>query len=250
MFNFLDYKKRILIKPYFISITTSQNNLNLNIIKFFIKNNINIIPHIICTNITLIDFKNNLYFYYINNIKKILILKGDNNKDFYYSYNLINLVKKNFNNFFYIYSAVYCESHNNSFNFKNDLKNSLIKINFNNICNITQYFYNIESFLYFIDEIKKIKKKFLIIPGVMPILSIEQIIKFSNICKSEIPSWFIKRLNNYNINNDIKIFNIEIIINLIFKLINFNIKKIHIYTMNNIKYINFILDKVIISNNV
>lgn len=209
-------------------------------------------PHIICSNISLFDFKNNLYFYYISNIKKILILKGDENINNYYSYNLINLINKIFKNFFYIYSAVYCEFHNNSFNYKNDIKNSFIKINFKNIYNITQYFYNIDSYLYFIDDIKKIKlKKIKLIPGIMPILSINQIIKFSNICKSEIPTWIIKRLNNFYLSIDnFKIFTIDILINLIFKLLNLKIKFIHFYTMNNLKNLNNILDKILLSNNV
>lgn len=209
-------------------------------------------PHIVCSNISLIDFKNNLYFYYISNIRKILILKGDENNNNYYSYNLINLVKKIFKNFFYIYSAIYCEFHNNSFNYKNDIKNSFIKINFNNIYNITQYFYNIDSYIYFIDDIKKIKfKKIILIPGVMPILSINQIIKFSNICKSEIPIWIIKRLNNFCLNiDDFKIITTEIIVNLILKLLNLKIKYIHFYTMNDLKNLNNILNKILISNNV
>lgn len=254
MNNFFLYKSKILFFPYFISITYNFNNKlgNINIIKYFLKKKINIMPHIICTNINLLDFKNNLYFYHINNIKRILILKGDENINNYYSYNLINLIKIIFKKFFFIYSALYCEFHNNSFNYKSDIKNSFIKTNFSNIYNITQYFYNIDSYLYFIDDIKKIKiKKIKLIPGVMPIFSINQIIKFSNTCKSEIPNWIVKRLNNFYLNiNDFKIITNDILINLIFKLLNLKIKFIHFYTMNDLKNLNIILNKILLSNNV
>lgn len=42
----------------------------------------------------------------------------------------------------------------------------------------------------------------------------------------------------------------DILINLFFKLIKFKLKYIHIYTMNDIYYINNILDKILISNNI
>lgn len=168
-----------------------NNSYNINTIKFLIKKNINIMPHISCANININNFKKNIYFYYINNIKKILILKGDENnnkKNNYYSYNLINLIKKIFLNFFEIYIAFYCEFNFNSYNYKTDLKNSLLKINFNIKYSITQYFYNIDSYLYFFDDIKKMKNRtHFIIPGIMPILSVNQIIKFSNICKADLP---------------------------------------------------------------
>ncbi|ASS47095.1 5,10-methylenetetrahydrofolate reductase [Candidatus Nasuia deltocephalinicola] len=255
--NFILFKKKILIYPYFISITFGAIGKsisdNINTIKFFIKKNINIVPHISCINLNLNNFKKNIYYYYINNIDKILILKGDeiNKKNNYYSYNLIKLIKYIFLNFFKIYIAIYCEFHNNSYNYKFDLKNSIIKLNLKIKYAITQYFYNIDSYFYFFDDIKKIKKSnYYIIPGVMPIFSIKQIIKFSNLCNTDLPVWIEKRINNYYFNNnDLKKISYDIIINLFFKLIKFKIKYIHIYTMNNIYYINNILDKILLSNN-
>ena len=77
-------------------------------------------------------------------------------------------------------------------------------------------------------------------PGVIFSNCFKKIIFFSNICKSELPAWILKIFINNFFNEIIIKINIEIISNLIFKLIKLKIKNFHFYTINDLNFSNYI----------
>lgn len=240
------FKKKISLKPNFITITYNNIKINRKIIIYFIKKKIKIFPHLVCKK----NVKNFNYFlnlYYINNLKNILLIKGDEKKsDFYYSYNLINIIKKNYKNIYNIYFGIYPEFHPvNLLNYF-DIKNIIIKKKFKykKSIFITQYFYNFESYYYFLENLKKNRKNLKISIGIIIIENFKKLLSFSKICKAEIPIWFFKKINNNFDKNFFKKINKEVVINLIIKIIKFKKRRIHIYTMNNLNISNNISENL------
>ncbi|WP_259286191.1 methylenetetrahydrofolate reductase [Candidatus Nasuia deltocephalinicola] len=248
--NFLkiiNLKKNINIKIKFITITYNNFKLNKKIINYFLKKKKKILPHIICKN-NIKNFNYLINMYYINNIKNLMIIKGDEKiSNFYYCYNFLNIIKNNYKNLFKIYLGLYAEFHQNNLNNIFDFKNNIIKKNiFLKSIFISQYIYDFNSYCYFYDDLSKIKKNIKIIPGIMPINNLKKVISFSNICKSNLPVWLVKKLsNNFFKKKNFNKINIEINCNIIYKMNKFKINFIHFYTMNNTKLINNIFSFLI-----
>ncbi|QND78550.1 5,10-methylenetetrahydrofolate reductase [Candidatus Nasuia deltocephalinicola] len=236
----------VCLKPFFLTITYNKFNINKKVINYLIKNGLKVSPHIICKK-KIRNFNYLLNSYFLINLKNLMIIKGDNSKNnYYYSYNILNLIKKNYINKFNVFLGDYAESHPNSLNFLSNIKNNKIKnIVKKNINFISQYFYNIESYYNFYDSLKKINYKIKLIPGIMFINDFYKIISFSNICKTELPLWIIKKINNNKFyKKEYKKINKEIILNLILKLLNFKVKILHFYSMNNLYLVNIICESL------
>ncbi|XXS36732.1 MAG: methylenetetrahydrofolate reductase [Candidatus Nasuia deltocephalinicola] len=242
----LKIKNFFLLKPSFITITYNTYNINKKIINYLIKKKIFVFYHFICKK----NFFNFLYFlnlYYINNLKNFLIIKGDQKKiDSYYSYNFLNLLKKNYKNKLNIALGCYFEQHRNSILNSIELKNNVLKnLIIKNIFLISQYTYNIDSYLYFFDNLNKIKYNLKILPSIMPIKNLKKIISFTNICRSELPLWILKLLNLKILKKFFFLkLNFEILINLVLKFLMFNKNKMHFYVMWDINFINQIFQKI------
>ncbi|ADM89833.1 putative 5,10-methylenetetrahydrofolate reductase [Candidatus Zinderia insecticola CARI] len=253
--NKLGYKKLRINKikllkfsPIFISLTfknynKSQNYSLNNSLKIFREGD-NLIPHLInfvkSKNLLL----NLLKIYKFINIKNFIILRGDISFGFFNKNNINkNIFKfiKNKNNIIKFASS-YLNKHFNSNSFNEDIEYGMKKILNNTKFLITQYFYNINNYLSYIDKIYKFNKEIEIIPGIMPIFNSKKIINFSKEYNNEIYKNNLLNLNNYKNNKkSYNLFNINNTINLCNILINNGIKKLHFYTLNKFKIINKII---------
>jgi methylenetetrahydrofolate reductase (NADPH) len=72
-----------------------------------------------------------------------------------------------------------------------------------------------------------------VLPGIMPITSSSQLLRFSDACGAEIPRWIRLRLQSYGDDTDsIKAFGLDVVSDLCEQLINGGVPAIHFYTMN------------------
>jgi methylenetetrahydrofolate reductase (NADPH) len=72
-----------------------------------------------------------------------------------------------------------------------------------------------------------------VVPGIMPITSSAQLLRFSDACGAEIPRWIRLRLQAYGDDTDsIKAFGLDVVSDLCEQLINGGVPAIHFYTMN------------------
>jgi len=72
-----------------------------------------------------------------------------------------------------------------------------------------------------------------VVPGIMPITSSTQLMRFSDACGAEIPRWIRLRLQGFGDDVDsIKAFGLDVITDLCDQLRNGGVPGIHFYTMN------------------
>ena len=62
---------------------------------------------------------------------------------------------------------------------------------------ITQYFFNADAYFRFVDEPRRRGVDVPVVPGVMPITSSTQLMRFSDACGAEIPRWIRLRLQGF-----------------------------------------------------
>jgi methylenetetrahydrofolate reductase (NADPH) len=72
-----------------------------------------------------------------------------------------------------------------------------------------------------------------VVPGIMPITSSSQLLRFSDACGAEIPRWIRLRLQGYGDDiASIKSFGLDVVSDLCEQLANGGVPAIHFYTMN------------------
>ena len=98
---------------------------------------------------------------------------------------------------------------------------------------ITQYFFNADAYFRFADDVQKLGLDVPVVPGIMPITSSTQLMRFSDACGAEIPRWIRLRLQGFGDDTaSIKSFGLDVITALCDQLRTAGVPGIHFYTMN------------------
>lgn len=231
------------IHPSFFSITTGRQHdqSTFQVIEIMKMHNVDTVPHITCVTSTRIAVREILYKYKMRGIRHLLVLRGDlpsgiakNVGEFNYANELVEFIRSETGNYFYIVVAAYPEFHPQAISAKDDLLNFKRKVEAGADSAITQYFYNPESYFRFIDDCEKLGLNLPIIPGIMPILDFSKLSKFSESCGAEIPRWIYKRFESFDGNHHaIRSYGLEIVTNMCQRLLDNGVPGLHFYTMNN-----------------
>jgi methylenetetrahydrofolate reductase (NADPH) len=174
-----------------------------------------------------------------------MVLKGDapkvrfpyknsrNKGDFRFANEMVGFIKEQYKGYFHIQVGAFPEKHPQSKSFTNDIKFFVNKVNSGANSAITQYFYNVDAYFSFVDEVQKFGVDIPIVPGIMPITNYEDLISFSKIAGAEIPSWIINRLKIYKDDKEsLKAFGQEVVSEMCLKLKAGGVKDFHFYSMN------------------
>ena len=98
---------------------------------------------------------------------------------------------------------------------------------------ITQYFYNPDSYFFFVDQCREQGITVPIVAGIMPITNYEGLTRFSDNCGAEIPRWIRLRLEAYRDDADaLRAFGEEVVADLCAKLLDGGAPGLHFYTLN------------------
>lgn len=246
-------KNVIRYRPDFVSITDSgiwgkTKHIALSkILKE--KFSLNVMIHLTCVNNTLKEIENILKEVQKNNIKNILVLKGDSIKDFKTpnffsnSLDLLPLIPKNISKGI----ALYPSSHPDT-SIKKELELVKKKIELGAEFGITQIFLDINEIKKMIDRFKKEKINIPIICGILPITSIEV---FNNIVKKVkkvlIPKEYqkiIEKFSSPNKKNEFYKASIDYISDLTNKILELDISGIHFFTLNKNKGVIEIIERI------
>jgi len=196
-------------------------------------------PHLSCISSSLEDLKHVIANYKKKGFTHIVVLRGDipsgsiDRGPLRFASELVELVRAEAGDYFHIDVACYPEFHPQAASAKQDLDNFKRKIDAGADSAITQYFYNPYAYFRFLDSCEKLGIQVPIVPGVMPIVNREQLVRFSRACGAEIPLWILKRLEDFGDDLDsIQKFGIDVATELCSVLLEHGAPGLHIYTMN------------------
>ncbi|GLR75688.1 methylenetetrahydrofolate reductase [Aliivibrio sifiae] len=188
------------LKPKFVSVTYGANSgerdRTHSIIKE-IKEQTGLIaaPHLTCIDASrseLIDIAND---YWANGIKDIVALRGDipaggGTPDMYAS-DLVELLKSQHD--FDISVAAFPEVHPEAKSAQADLLNLKRKVDAGANRAITQFFFDVESYLRFRDRCVSAGIDVEIIPGILPVSNFKQASRFAKMNNVKIPGWMAQQ---------------------------------------------------------
>jgi len=196
-------------------------------------------PHLSCVASTKENIRAILKSYQEHGISKIVALRGDlpsgmmSAGEFRYANELVEFIRKETGDYFQIHVAAYPEMHPQAANSNEDFKNFKRKVDAGANAAITQYFYNAESYFYFVDACEKSGIDIPIIPGIMPITQYSQLFRFSEMCGADIPRWMRKRLECFGDDRQaIQAFGLDVVSELCQRLLDNGAPGLHFYTMN------------------
>ncbi len=235
------------LAPEFFSVTfgaggsTQDNTLDavVEIQQTQPQTGIDAAPHLSCVGSNTDRLRTILQTYADNNIRRIVALRGDlpsgmrDPGDFRYASELVEFIRRETGDFFTIEVAAYPEVHPQAQTAEFDLDNFKRKVDAGADSAITQYFYNIDAYRFFLDRCEKRGIDIPIIPGIMPINNFTQLARFSASCGAEIPRWLRKRLEEfYDDTESMKAFTLDFLTEFTEQLVNLDVPGLHFYTMN------------------
>jgi len=238
------------IKPEFFSVTfgalgSSQNATFETVTKLLKNTNVPVSPHLTCVGIKKSQATALLDKYIELGVNRVMVLKGDtptvrfpyknsrNKGDFHFANEMVEFIKEQYKGYFHIQVGAFPEKHPQSKSFTDDIKFFVNKVNSGANSAITQYFYNVDAYFSFVDEVQKCGVDIPIVPGIMPITNYENLMSFSKIAGAEIPSWIANRLKIYRDDKEsLKAFGQEVVSEMCLKLKAGGVKDFHFYSMN------------------
>src|SRR5574343_535883 len=172
-------------------------------------------------------------------VQRLVALRGDLPSgyglggEFQYASDLVAFIRAETGDDFHIEVAAYPEVHPQAKSPEADLLAYAAKVKAGANAAITQYFYNTDAYFRFVDEAQALGVDIPVVPGIMPITSSSQLLRFSDACGAEIPRWIRLRLQAYGDDvASIKAFGLEVVTDLCERLISAGVPALHFYTMN------------------
>lgn len=235
------------LKPEFYSVTfgaggsTQDNTLNAvaEIQQAHAETGIDAAPHLSCVGSTAERIREMLTTYQSHGIHRLVALRGDlpsgmrDPGDFRYANELVEFIRQETGDYFTIEVAAYPEVHPQAASAKADFDNFKRKVDAGADSALTQYFYNVDAYLYFVDRCQQNNIDIPIIPGIMPINNFFQLARFSDGCGAEIPRWLRKRLEEFHDDTEsLQAFTLDFLTDFTQKLIDSGVPGLHFYSMN------------------
>lgn len=172
-------------------------------------------------------------------VQRLVALRGDlpsgygAGGEFHYASDLVAFIRAETGDDFHIEVAAYPEVHPQAKSPDADLQAFLAKVQAGAHSAITQYFYNTDAYFRFVDDAYKLGVDVPVVPGIMPITSSAQLLRFSDACGAEIPRWIRLRLQSFGDDTaSIKAFGLDVVTDLCDQLRNGGVPGLHFYTMN------------------
>ena len=196
-------------------------------------------PHLSCIGATEGNIREILNEYKSHGIKHIVALRGDIPSgavglgDFRYANELVSFIRQEHGDWFHIEVAAYPEYHPQSDSAIKDIDNFANKVKAGANSAITQYFFNVDAYLAFVDEVQARGVDIPIVPGIMPITRFSGLMHFSDMCGAEIPRWLRLKLQSYGDDiASIKALGLDVATDLADQLLGRGAPSLHFYTLN------------------
>ena len=232
--------------PEFFSVTYgaggSTRDTTLGIVSALAEQGIHVAPHLSFGGDDKHAVAKLLDTYQSRKIKRLVALRGDipsgtgGASQLVYANELVAFIREHTGDHYHIEVAAYPEVHPEAKSYDTDLRFLKAKLDAGANSAITQYFFNVEAYFYFLDQCAAIGIDKPIYAGIMPITNFTNLQRFSRNCGAEIPRWICQRIEAYGDDQEsITKFGIEVVSQLCQTLLESDAPGIHFYTMNQIE---------------
>lgn len=200
-------------------------------------------PHLSCLGSSRAALRDILNEYKSHGITRLVALRGDlpsgygavdaASGEFRYANELVEFIRQETGDWFHIEVGAYPEMHPQAKSPQDDVQRFADKIKAGANAAITQYFYNADAYFNFIEDSQKLGVNVPIVPGIMPITNYSQLMRFSDMCGTEIPRWIRLKLASYNDDTEsIRAFGLDVVTQLCEQLLEGGAPGLHFYTLN------------------
>ena len=208
-------------------------------------------PHISCMGGTRAEIAALLDRYREMGCRRLVALRGDMPSgmaafgDLRYASELVSFIRERHGDQFHIEVAAYPETHPQADDAQRDIERFVDKVGCGADGAITQYFYNADAYLSFVEDVRKRGVQIPIVPGIMPITQYAQLRRFSELCGAEIPRWIGRRLQSMGDDaSAIREFGADVVAGLCRRLIEGGAPSLHFYTINRARGTQAVLERL------
>ena len=240
-------KKLAAVGPEYFSVThgaggSDQDGTYETLLTVVRHTGIEVAPHLTCIGSTREKIGALLQRYRDAGVKRIVALRGDLPAaayspaapgEFHYANELVSFIRETHGDWFRIEVAAYPEMHPQAPGLNVDFENFRRKVDAGADSAITQLFYNADAYCDFLERCEKAGIKIPIIPGIMPITSHANIVRFCSGCGAELPRWIRLRLEQLQDDKPALLdFGLSVVTRLCESLLRNGAPGLHFYTIN------------------
>lgn len=228
------------LKPKFVSVTYGANSGERDRTHSIVKHikqetGLEAAPHLTGIDATPEELKAIAKDYWDSGIRRIVALRGDEPKGYakkpFYASDLVALLRSVAD--FDISVAAYPEVHPEAKSAQADLINLKRKIDAGANHVITQFFFDVDSYLRFRDRCASIGIDAEIVPGILPVTNFKQLQKMAAITNVKIPSWMAKMYEGLEDDQTTRnLVAASIAMDMVRVLSREGVKDFHFYTLN------------------
>lgn len=230
-------------KPEFCSVTYgaggSTQEGTFSTVRQILKEGVQAASHLSCIGASHDSVRQELATLKAMGVKRLVALRGDLPSGygmggaFHYASDLVSFIRAETGQYFHIEVAAYPEVHPQAKSPKADLEAFAAKVKAGANSAITQYFYSADAYFRFVADAHRLGVDVPVVPGIMPISSSTQLMRFSDACGAEIPRWIRLRLQAFGDDSaSIKAFGLDVVTALCDQLLSAGVPALHFYTMN------------------
>ena len=228
------------LKPSFVSVTYGANSGERDRTHAIIKDikertGLEAAPHLTCIDACREELQHIAQDYWQSGIRHIVALRGDlpdnSQKPDMYAVDLVHLLKDVGD--FDISVAAYPEVHPEAKSAQADLINLKKKVDAGANRAITQFFFDVESYLRFRDRCVSTGIDVEIVPGILPVTNFKQLKRFAGLTNVKISGWMHKMFDGLDNDPETRaLVGASIAIDMVKILSREGVKDFHFYTLN------------------
>ncbi|OON38489.1 methylenetetrahydrofolate reductase [NAD(P)H] [Izhakiella australiensis] len=228
------------LKPKFVSVTYGANSGERDRTHSIIKGikertGLEAAPHLTCIDASRDELKTIAEDYWSSGIRHIVALRGDlppgSGKPDMYACDLVSLLKEVGD--FDISVTAYPEVHPEARSAQADLINLKRKIDAGANRAITQFFFDVESYLRFRDRCVTAGIDVEIVPGILPVSNFKQLQRFATLTNVRVPGWMTSMFEGLDDDAETrKMVGANIAMDMVKILSREGVKDFHFYTLN------------------
>ncbi len=231
------------LKPHYCSVTFgaggSTQEGTFGTVREIISEGVQAASHLSCVGATRARVREQLAELSAMGVQRLVTLRGDLPSgyglggEFQYACDLVSFIRQETGSQFHIEVAAYPEMHPQARSPESDLHALAAKVKAGANAVITQYFFNPDAYFRLVEEADAVGVAVPVVPGIMPITSASQLMRFSDACGAEIPRWIRLRLQSFGDDTaSIKAFGLDVVTALCEQLLAGGAPGLHFYSMN------------------